>query len=31
MVLLVFASEFYDTQEYIRDYAEFVQLVGRKE
>ena len=30
-VLLVFASEFYDTQEYIRDYAEFVQLVGRKE
>lgn len=23
-VLLVFASEFYDTQEYIRDYAEFV-------
>ena len=30
-VLLVFASEFYDTQEYIRDYAEFVQLVGRTE
>lgn len=25
-VLLVFASEFYDTQEYIRDYGEFLQL-----
>ncbi|SDQ88874.1 WxcM-like domain-containing protein [Pseudoxanthomonas sp. CF125] len=25
-VLLVFASEYYDAQEYIRDYSEFVQL-----
>lgn len=28
-VLLVFASEFYDTEEYIRDYAEFIQIVSR--
>ncbi|GAB3362721.1 WxcM-like domain-containing protein [Lysobacter rhizosphaerae] len=28
-VLLVFASEFYDTEEYIRDYAEFTQIVSR--
>lgn len=28
-VLLVFASEFYDAAEYIRDYAEFVQIVSR--
>ncbi|WP_447585110.1 WxcM-like domain-containing protein [Pseudoxanthomonas mexicana] len=27
-VLLVFASEFYDTNEYIRDYGEFVQLAA---
>lgn len=28
-VLLVFASEFYDVEEYIRDYAEFIQVVSR--
>jgi hypothetical protein len=28
-VLLVFASEYYDTQEYIRDYAEFTRIVTR--
>lgn len=27
-VLLVFASEFYDNQEYIRDYGEFLQLAA---
>lgn len=27
-VLLVFASEFYDADEYIRDYAEFCQIVA---
>lgn len=29
-VLLVFASEFYDTNEYIRDYGEFLDLVARR-
>lgn len=29
-VLLVFASEFYDAKEYIRDYAEFMQIVSRQ-
>lgn len=29
-VLLVFASEYYDTEEYIRDYAEFTQIVSRR-
>lgn len=28
-VLLVFASEFYDTNEYIRDYGEFLALVAK--
>ena len=29
-VLLVFASEFYDPDEYIRDYAEFMQLAANR-
>lgn len=29
-VLMVFASEFYDAEEYIRDYAEFIQLVEKE-
>jgi hypothetical protein len=29
-VLLVFASEKYDTREYIRDYDEFLEIVGGK-
>lgn len=28
-VLLVFASEYYDSAEYIRDYSEFIQLTGK--
>jgi acetyltransferase-like isoleucine patch superfamily enzyme len=28
-VLLVFASEHYDNSDYIRDYAEFIELVGK--
>ena len=28
-VLLVFASEFYDESDYIRDYGEFLELVGK--
>lgn len=30
-VLLVFASEFYDAAEYIRDYSEFLQLTAHKD
>lgn len=30
-VLLVFASEFYDSEEYVRDYGEFLDLVARRE
>lgn len=30
-VLLVFASHYYDNADYIRDYAEFRQIVGAKE
>ncbi|TXK65584.1 sugar 3,4-ketoisomerase [Alkalisalibacterium limincola] len=29
-VLLVFASHYYDANDYIRDYSEFLQLVGAK-
>lgn len=29
-VLMVFASEVYDENDYIRDYDEFLQLVGKK-
>lgn len=28
-VLLVFASEYYDANDYIRDYSEFIKLVGQ--
>jgi hypothetical protein len=27
-VLLVFASEFYDSTEYIRDYGEFIDMIA---
>ncbi|WP_312759724.1 WxcM-like domain-containing protein [Pulveribacter sp.] len=30
-MLLVFASHFYDADDYIRDYAEFVSLVNKGE
>ncbi|KRA46638.1 hypothetical protein ASD72_05460 [Pseudoxanthomonas sp. Root630] len=30
-VLMVFASEFYDAEEYIRDYADFIRLVEKKD
>jgi hypothetical protein len=30
-VLLVFTSHYYDADDYIRNYAEFLRLVGEKD
>ena len=29
-VMMVFASEYYDENDYIRDYDEFLKFVGKK-